>query len=204
MVQVIRTLPYGKLDMSTMTNDICASHCCSFLGDATFSGTSAWYQCFCSNVTNTDNFVPRSLSDCYMACGGNPGEMCGGSWRLSVYGIDCSSTTFVATPKQRLVTTSEIFTMITTRPSIMSDKSTMMSTNLTTRSHISTLITELTTEITKPACLESTTDKPQLDLQAGVASNYSLCSCADCLPSNNTTWTLEEIANKVTLLKNAI
>lgn len=40
MDQPIRTLPYGKLDMSTMTNDFCASHCCSFLGDATFSGTS--------------------------------------------------------------------------------------------------------------------------------------------------------------------
>lgn len=75
---------------------------------------------------------------------------------------------------------------------------------ITTTSHISTLITEITTETTKQAGLESTTDKPQLDLQAGVASNYSVCSCADCLPSNNTIWTEEEIANKVILLKNEI
>lgn len=75
---------------------------------------------------------------------------------------------------------------------------------ITTTSHISTLITEITTETTKQAGLESTTDKPQFDLQAGVASHYSVCSCADCLPSNNNIWTKEEIANKVTLLKNEI
>ncbi|XP_071160875.1 uncharacterized protein [Mytilus edulis] len=139
-----------------------------------------------------------------MSCAGNPGEICGGSWSLSVYSIDCSSTSLVATPKQGLITTSEVFTVMTTRPSTISDKSTMMSTNLPTTSHISTLSTELTAETTKPASLESSTDKPQFDIQAGVASNYSVCSCADCLPSNTTILTEEEVANKVTLLKNAI
>lgn len=34
-----RTLPYKRLDSKAMTNNKCASHCCSALDDATFSGT---------------------------------------------------------------------------------------------------------------------------------------------------------------------
>lgn len=35
-----RTLPYERIDLEgTMNNDICASHCCSALDGATFSGT---------------------------------------------------------------------------------------------------------------------------------------------------------------------
>ncbi|VDH89323.1 Hypothetical predicted protein [Mytilus galloprovincialis] len=165
-----RALPYGKLDVNNMTNDMCASHCCSFLDDATFSGTEQWRQCFCSNVTHTDNFVRTYSSECNMPCAGHPSDICGGSWRLSVYSIECSSTT----------------------------------TTLPDTRHISTLITDITTETTKPASLESTTDKPQLDLEAAVAYNYSVCSCADCLPSNKTLWTKDEITDRVILLKNKL
>lgn len=47
----------------------------------------AWSQCFCTNVTSSDNFVPRPLTYCDMPCNGNSSEVCGGSWSLSVYKI---------------------------------------------------------------------------------------------------------------------
>ncbi|VDI62672.1 Hypothetical predicted protein [Mytilus galloprovincialis] len=156
-----RTLPYGKLNDNTMTNDKCVSHCCSILDDATYMGTQAYIQCFCTNVTNTDNFALSPPTECNMDCGGNPGETCGGSYRLSVYKIECVTDT----------------TVDTYSPS---------------SSYIPSVTTDITTE--------STTDV----LTSTVADRCSECSCANCLQINSTVWTTEELAEKLTLLKNAI
>ncbi|CAG2186170.1 unnamed protein product [Mytilus edulis] len=164
-----RTLPYGKLDLSTMTNDLCESHCCSFLRDATYMGTQAWSQCFCTNVTSSDNFVPRPPTYCDMPCNGNSSEVCGGSWSLSVYKIEC-----------------------------------LTDTTIDTYSPSSSYIPSVTTDITTDSTTESTTDVLKLKLTSTVADRYSECSCANCLQINSTVWTTEELAEKLTLLKNAI
>ncbi|XP_071160801.1 uncharacterized protein [Mytilus edulis] len=126
--QATRTLPYGKLDLSYMTNDLCESHCCSFLNDATYMGTQAWYQCFCTNVTNNASFVQRDPDDCNMACGGNPGETCGGSWSLSVYKIECLTDTTAATNSPSTSYTPSVTTEITTESTLPSTTGLLKST----------------------------------------------------------------------------
>ncbi|CAG2209401.1 unnamed protein product [Mytilus edulis] len=99
-----RTLPYGGADYhGQLTNDLCLSHCCSFLDDATFMGTEAGFQCYCSNVNNTDAFVlPRFDDACDSPCDGNSSEICGGGWRLR-----CSDSTEAISP----LTANEIYTV---------------------------------------------------------------------------------------------
>lgn len=49
---------------------------------------NAGFQCYCSNVTNAVAFVvPRFEDTCDSPCDGNPSEICGGGWRLSIYRI---------------------------------------------------------------------------------------------------------------------
>ncbi|CAG2219496.1 unnamed protein product [Mytilus edulis] len=174
-----RTLPYGKLDLPTMTNDLCESHCCSFCVTLltwelrymlkTKPNVYAWSQCFCTNVTSSDNFVPRPPTYCNMPCNGNSSEVCGGSWSLSVYKIECLTDT----------------TIDTYSPSL-------------------SYIPSVTTDITTDSTTESTTDVLKLKLTSTVADRYSECSCANCLQINSTVWTTEELSEKLTLLKNAI
>lgn len=47
----------------------------------------AFKECFCSNVTNTDNFIEMDPRNCDMPCSGNSSDICGGAWRISVYRI---------------------------------------------------------------------------------------------------------------------
>ncbi|CAG2228673.1 unnamed protein product [Mytilus edulis] len=228
-----RTLPYERVDLEgTMNNDICASHCCSTLDGATFSGSEVQYACFCSNVTNTDKFVPRDPAtgkDCDMECFGNPNEMCGGSWSLSVYRIDCSTDTTVTSKtfifsdtstgtvdysptnsdKSQVATTHspikrEISTVTTTSSPTTSDIFTLTTNALQTTRYLSKVITEITTESPKPANSQSTSENPQLNKKSTVGSDNYVCSCANCLHVNNTVWTEEEIYIRVALLKNAI
>ncbi|XP_071160550.1 sialate:O-sulfotransferase 1-like [Mytilus edulis] len=86
-----------------MTNDMCASHCCSSLNDATFMGTELRKECYCSNAPNNDSFVKTELSECNEPCGGNSDEFCGALYRLSLYSLDCSPETIV--PSVSKVTT---------------------------------------------------------------------------------------------------
>ncbi|CAG2238357.1 unnamed protein product [Mytilus edulis] len=143
--------------------------------------------CFCSNVTNTDNFVlrdPATGKDCDMVCDGNQNEMCGGEWSLSVYRIDCSTDTTVTsktltlseqstltidyTPtnsdKSKVATTnspiiSDRSTVTTTSSPTTSDVSTVTTNALQTTRYISTVITEITTESPKPVNSQSTFEK---------------------------------------------
>jgi len=65
----------------SMTTERCVSICRS-QGFA-YAGTQYRTYCFCGNVYG------RSVSadNCNMACGGNPVQMCGGSWANSVYRV---------------------------------------------------------------------------------------------------------------------
>ncbi|VDI38546.1 Hypothetical predicted protein [Mytilus galloprovincialis] len=144
--QQTRTLPYGQLNDNTMTNDKCVSHCCSFLDDATYMGTQAGYQCFCTNVTNTNNFVQiNNPADCHVDCGGHPGETCGGFWTLSVYKIECLTDTTSATYSP---TTSYI-------PSVTTDITTESTTGVVKSTRTPTVtVTDRCSECPRASCLQ--------------------------------------------------
>lgn len=145
--------------------------------------------------------------------------------------LDCSTDTTVTSKTLTLSekstltidytpTNSDKSKVATTNSPIISDKSTVTTTSSPTTSdvstvttndlqttryiHVSTVITEITTESPKPVNSQSTSEKTLFNQKSTLESNDSVCSCTDCLPLNKTVWTEEEIANRVTLLKNAI
>ncbi|CAG2228672.1 unnamed protein product [Mytilus edulis] len=113
-----RTLPYGRLDDDAMTNDMCASHCCSFLNDATFMGTELQKECYCSNATNNDNFVKTQSIQCDTLCSGNSNEFCGNRFRLSLYSIECSPDTSVTSCPPTSINRSTVIPEVTTKSTV--------------------------------------------------------------------------------------
>ncbi|XP_060070005.1 uncharacterized protein LOC132550023 [Ylistrum balloti] len=65
-----------------MTTELCIQHC-KTLG-FWYAGTQYRTQCFCGD--NHDRHSLATESDCNSPCGGNSKEICGGTWRVSVYG----------------------------------------------------------------------------------------------------------------------
>ncbi|XP_071160873.1 uncharacterized protein [Mytilus edulis] len=116
--QAPRTLPYGRLDSYAMTNDMCASHCCSFLNDATFMGTELRKECFCSNAANNENFVKKESIECDTLCSGNSNEFCGGWNRLSLYSIECSPETTVTICPPTSINRSTVIPEVTTKSTV--------------------------------------------------------------------------------------
>ncbi|CAG2238347.1 unnamed protein product [Mytilus edulis] len=106
-----------------MTNGMCASHCCSVLNYATFMGTEYSRRCYCSNVSNSDNFVPCGTCECNMQCDGNLNEICGGVWSLSVYKIECSPDTTVTTYPQTTSDRSTVIPEMTTQSTLAANSS---------------------------------------------------------------------------------
>lgn len=64
-----------------MTIEQCVS-ICRTQGFA-YAGTQYRTQCFCGNAYGRSG----AANNCNMACGGNPAQMCGGSWANSVYRV---------------------------------------------------------------------------------------------------------------------
>ncbi|CAC5375119.1 unnamed protein product [Mytilus coruscus] len=205
-----RTLPYGKADYKgQLTNDLCLSHCCSFLDDATFMGTEAGFQCYCSNVTNEVAFVvPRFEDTCNSPCDGNSSEICGGGWRLR-----CSDTTEAI----YLLTANEIYTVtthvnqnaeITTYPENI-DSTPSWNPKITTRLEIGTdLFTtnnEYTEKPVKPSTSTFSTFSPTTgDIISANGRNVSLCFCAICLSKEHTFLTESELEKILVHLRNLI
>ncbi|CAC5414962.1 TN [Mytilus coruscus] len=48
-----------------------------------FAGVEYGYECFCGNVLRKDR--KRKESDCKTPCSGNKQQICGGTWRISIY-----------------------------------------------------------------------------------------------------------------------
>lgn len=80
-----RALAFGYIrDTNSMTVDYCVNHCRN-LGYP-FAGVEYYYECFCGHTYDLhNNGNPRPESECSTACRGDPTQICGGSWRLSVY-----------------------------------------------------------------------------------------------------------------------
>ena len=64
--------------------------------------------CYCGN--DDSKFIPVPKGECNKPCTGNPSEICGDSWRLSVYGPRS------ITPQLITTTTSATTTSTTTIP----------------------------------------------------------------------------------------
>ncbi|XP_078696559.1 sushi, von Willebrand factor type A, EGF and pentraxin domain-containing protein 1-like isoform X3 [Branchiostoma floridae x Branchiostoma belcheri] len=81
-----RIFPSDRMDSDQMTSDLCIQHCTSH--GHQYAATQYSRQCFCGS---RDDFLGiggrRPESECNKRCPGRTtaDEMCGGSWRMSVY-----------------------------------------------------------------------------------------------------------------------
>ena len=73
--------------------------------------------CYCGN--DDSKFIPVPKGECNKPCTGNPSEICGDSWRLSVYGPRSITPQFKSTTTSTTIlssTTSATTTSTTTIP----------------------------------------------------------------------------------------
>uniref|UniRef100_A0A1I8HUZ6 WSC domain-containing protein n=1 Tax=Macrostomum lignano TaxID=282301 RepID=A0A1I8HUZ6_9PLAT len=66
-----------------MTQDFCSSFCA--LGGFPYFGLQYAWACFCS--WDFGSLGPAKESDCDRPCNGNSSQICGGSWRNSVFAL---------------------------------------------------------------------------------------------------------------------
>ncbi|XP_063423309.1 uncharacterized protein LOC134707479 isoform X1 [Mytilus trossulus] len=83
-----RMLPAQYLYNNHMTVDMCIQHCRS-RGFA-YSGVQYYAQCFCGDNHNKHGAAVDT--QCNTPCKGNHQQMCGGTWRLSIYGTGLPQT----------------------------------------------------------------------------------------------------------------
>ncbi|XP_078610008.1 uncharacterized protein LOC144881125 isoform X2 [Branchiostoma floridae x Branchiostoma japonicum] len=80
-----RKFPYSPIwGHQAMTKLLCWNHCKN--QGYPYAATEYSSQCFCGTQQNFDNLGPQLPdSQCNRPCTGDPNEMCGGTWRMSVY-----------------------------------------------------------------------------------------------------------------------
>ncbi|XP_066285823.1 uncharacterized protein [Branchiostoma lanceolatum] len=84
-----RRFPHAATSSSDMTNNKCSDHCRQ--EGFSYSATQYSTQCFCGTAGNFAALgEARPAAECASACGGDASQICGGSWRMSVYRVpDC-------------------------------------------------------------------------------------------------------------------
>ncbi|KIO26870.1 hypothetical protein M407DRAFT_234142, partial [Tulasnella calospora MUT 4182] len=81
MDQSARTLTSGStVDSSAMTVEKCMSYCGT---GAQYIGLESRTECYCGTTLNTNTKV--AVTDCLSSCVGDASEICGGSWRLTLF-----------------------------------------------------------------------------------------------------------------------
>jgi len=98
-----RSLPDDSTAGNGMTLESCASFCSGF----DYFGTEYGSQCYCGYSLNAAG-VNEPSADCNMPCGGDTTEVCGGSWRLTVY----KSTTTTSPPNPGLPQTVGAYSLL--------------------------------------------------------------------------------------------
>lgn len=68
----------------TGLKDLTIRYCQSICEDYYYFGVENGDSCYCGN--DDSKFIPVPTNECDKPCAGNTTEICGGSWRLSVYG----------------------------------------------------------------------------------------------------------------------
>lgn len=81
-----RALGEAATASSAMTVEKCAAFCSSY----TYFGVEYQSECYCGNTIGTGAILATD-NGCTMACGGNPGQLCGGPNRLNFYKRNTSS-----------------------------------------------------------------------------------------------------------------
>ncbi|XP_053394990.1 kremen protein 1-like isoform X2 [Mercenaria mercenaria] len=73
---------YGRsMHSSSLTTETCLTFC--FESGFKFASTQYGSHCFCGNVLR--DYPEKAESECNKPCAGDPTEMCGGTWRGSIY-----------------------------------------------------------------------------------------------------------------------
>uniref|UniRef100_A0A1I8GC48 WSC domain-containing protein n=1 Tax=Macrostomum lignano TaxID=282301 RepID=A0A1I8GC48_9PLAT len=87
----------GSLMLSSlnMTHELCSSVCS--LGGFPYFSVQANYHCFCGSSYGSLGTVNET--DCNGVCGGNGAQMCGASWRNSVFALTYPGKYFEQTPR---------------------------------------------------------------------------------------------------------
>lgn len=91
-----RTLTGASLDEEDMTNEKCVDFCIS--QGFSIAGTEYSTQCYCGTSLPQDRApVEGLMGDCFMPCGGDTTENCGGGGTISLYqkcGATCSNISY--------------------------------------------------------------------------------------------------------------
>ena len=86
-----RVLPDARMNDDQMTIQMCRDFCHRETGPMRYAGVQYTRECFCGIEGSNYNRLGRTWdSECDMTCGGNPNEICGGEWRMSIY--DCKTS----------------------------------------------------------------------------------------------------------------
>ncbi|XP_035695724.1 WSC domain-containing protein 2-like [Branchiostoma floridae] len=81
-----RVFPHSPTSSNSMTTAICKAHCKR--NGYAYAGTEYAQQCFCGTAAQFARLpAPRRASECNKKCKGNKKEICGGTWRISIYWI---------------------------------------------------------------------------------------------------------------------
>ncbi|KAJ7221484.1 WSC domain-containing protein [Mycena pura] len=94
-ISTARTLAANSLINNNVSVDACIAFCTA--ADYIFAGVEFGRECYCDSTIQIPG-AKAPLTDCNMACAGNPSELCGGSGRLTVFTSGDPSPVLVPTP----------------------------------------------------------------------------------------------------------
>ncbi|KAF7294525.1 hypothetical protein MIND_00989000 [Mycena indigotica] len=94
-ISTARTLAAVVLVTSNMTVETCIGFCTG--AGYIFAGVEFHQECYCDSTIQIPG-AKAALTDCNLACAGNPNEICGGPERLSVYASGAPSPLIVPEP----------------------------------------------------------------------------------------------------------
>ena len=82
-----RALPNHFTSSPCMTLEKCFAHCRSF-GDQKYAGVQYSSECFCGDaMAKYNRYGKGNEAECNHQCTGNEEQICGGTWRNSVYNL---------------------------------------------------------------------------------------------------------------------
>lgn len=92
-----RLLTYQQPDSTTNTLEDCV-RICAKLGYK-IAGAEFGVQCFCDNFVSNGGVLAANQADCNSRCSGNPGEICGGGNRITMFSLGSPQVFQVPSPQ---------------------------------------------------------------------------------------------------------
>ncbi|CAC5425477.1 unnamed protein product [Mytilus coruscus] len=174
-----RMLAYREWNISCLTLEYCKQSC--FKRKDMNLGLQASYACFCGNSFGDPGvYQTKNDSECNRPCTGNSSQICGGSWRNSVYELITATvpTTELTTQGNSTVITSEITTNKQSVTTTELSQSEVTTTDMTTpgKSSVNTL------QMTKPGVTTMNTTtmlgKSEVTSVQPISPLECLCPCS--------------------------